>query len=348
MPTASITLDPEILTTTVTPVADEIRDGFHVKDGFLDFQDQFLGKGMPKKNGGKTWVQGIEVAEHADGTNMSGAGDAKKDLTYNGILDDAQFTFDHCVYPVVITAEEEEANGGDGQIIDLAETRTRNMMTKARRRLGLAIAQGGVTELTNIVPMDGNAVTGGLFEDAAFLAQTGTVGGLARASYPTVPVVHHQHHDASNNFNANGWTGLTRMAVAIDDYTMGETKIGILVSRRGLENLKTAIRGYERFGVADVLDPGRMDLAWGGLPIKVWSHLPGAGQSSGAITALMLDFACIHFMWSRGKRDGYLGFEGFQNVSGEYDGMTATVRVRGQTNFKGFHTSGVLWNGETF
>lgn len=350
MPSSSYSIDSEMLSTTLQPVAKNIRDGYSVNLGFTKMQEKFLGKASPYEEGGSVWIQGMQTAEHAGATNLSGAGDQRIDLGYQGIIEDGQVKPDSVGYPVIITKEERAQNSGAGKLIDLAEMRVKAQMAKAKRRHSLQIGTGGVSEYVNHLTLNGSSYSTGLFEPRAFGSQTNTVLGLSRSTYASVPVMNHHYGTISNDFNANGYAILTRLDIAMRNYAIGDSsKRAWLVSLLCLENLKTAIRAFERYTTKDALDAGRLDgIAWNGVPVEPWSHLTGAGSASVAMSALCVDFEAIHMCWSKGEIDGHYSMEDFAQISGEYDGERALIRVRGNLKAAGYSTSGVAFNGETF
>ena len=354
MPVTSISVDNELLSSVAIVAADKARDLNHEVTPFLAEQERIRGAGQPNATSGAKWIQGMGTGTHSKATRQR-TGYEEIDLSVTGVLTPLTLTPAEVIFPVAISEVEEDLNGGENQIIELAGKRTSQVMGKAKRDTEKQFILGGVTGFEDWNSLNGTDITttnaGGYIEHAAVGSQNNSIGGFSKATYSALPGAQNQSYDGADSANANLLPGLaqilTKIKARADEDMSGISVIG---SESGIENYKRMVQANERYVDADKLDALNMKLAIGGALASTSTYMPDAGTNSTASpwTFLILDFMAIYAKWSKVKRDGYFGFKDFITVSGVHNVRAAQICVRGQLWVETFASSGLLHSAETY
>lgn len=353
MPTTTLTIDNEYLSSTTLAIAKDWKDANEVAASFLNEQERHLGRGKPVQTGGTRWVQAIGTGTHSQNTRMQ-TGFESINLSVAGVLTPAVFTPGHVLRPVLISSEEEEINASPEQIIEIAGARVSQTMADLKRDLVQQIVQGSVVgfeDWNTLNGVDANfGAANGFLEELAVGAQTNTPGGLSKATYAAIEGMNNQRYDVGANFNAAGLTGTNRLQIDVNAHGGSTQKRSWLVSVAYAENYKRVIGAQERYIGDKDLDGGNISLAVGGVKAVVEWFMPVAGTLTTAdpISAYLLDFSDIYVCWSKGKHDGYFGMDPWHTVSGEFDVRMTKIRVRGQLKYMKLSSSGILFDAQTF
>jgi hypothetical protein len=356
MPVTPLSIDNELLSTTSLYIAKDIKDARHVNLVFMDEQDRVHGKGKPQKTGGTRWIQGIGTGEHSATTRLQ-TGYEAINLSVSGVADPAYFQPGHVVRPVLISGEEEEVNAQPERVVEIAGLRVRQTMSGLMREAEKQCMSGSVVGWEDFLTVNGVddnfGTANGFLEEATKATQGNAVGNLTKSDYDDTVVhgIFNQRYDIGAAFNSAGITGLNRLVIDCNLYNDGNDKgRAIFASQAGLQNYKRSVQAYERYVDSDTLDAGNLNLAVGGVKVRLSNYMPTAGTNSATdpVSFYLIDFNDIHFCWSKGKYDGYFGMDDWKDVSGEFDVRMTKIRVRGQLVFKKLSTSGMAFDGETF
>tara|TARA_R110000824_G_scaffold16044_4_gene66958 strand:- start:189 stop:1238 length:1050 start_codon:yes stop_codon:yes gene_type:complete len=349
MATSTLTIQNEVISTTMHILMDEWRDGLSQAVAFLDAQNRVHSEGQPSQDGGSQMVVPLALNNHSTTTRIQ-TGFERIDLTVQDVFVPAQYGWGHVVRPVAISSEEEFVNQGDSQVISILEARTRMTANELKRQFSEQMSVGGVTgwedwETLNGIP----AAATGFLEDRAVSAQTNTVGGVNKGTYSGTTGWQHQFASGgtistAGNFNNNGLASLYDVLVEIRSVSADGDPDIILASREGFKNLKRSLSAQERYVDQAAIDGGRMIQTWDGIQIAVDRFLPGTDVTS-AISFYFLNLKDIHCTWSP---QGYFDLSDFQTVSGEYDVRAAKMRTRGQLVAKHLGSSALVVNLDTF
>lgn len=350
MPVTAITADNELLSATAIVAADEARDLNYVTTPFCTEQARIKGEGSPSRGSGFKWIQGMGTGEHSVPTRRR-TGYEQLDLSFTGVLSPIVLTPAEVVFPIGISATEEDLNGGEDQVIEIAAKRTKQVMGAARRKFEQNTFADGVAQFEDFLTLNGtDNVTDGFIEEDAVGAQGSVVGGFSKATWAALPGAQNQSYDGSGSFNVNGLPGLFQLRTKITARTEDMAGLAVFGSESGMENYKRTIQANERYVNADKLDATGMNLLVVGVPAQIQTFMPNAGTNTTANpwTFLILDMNQIYFVWSNVKRDGYFGFQEFESIGADYDVRVAKILVRGQLWVESWAGSGLLYNADTF
>jgi len=348
MPTTSLTIGNELLSTTMHILMKEWRDNIHESTAFLDASERVHGAGQPSQAGGTRIVIPLGFEDHSTTTRLA-TGYERIDLSVQDVFKPAVYSWAHVVRPVAISSEEEMVNQGDAAVLSILENRVTMTANALKREFVKQIVQGGVAGWEDWGTLNGVDVGTGFLEEAAVGAQANTVGGVDKGAFLTKTGWQNQIFDGAGSFNSNGLAGLYDMKVEIASVSPNGDPNVILASRAGFKNLKRALSAHERYVDQSKIDGGRLVEYWDGVQINVERNMPNAGGTPGTtadpVSFYMLNLNDIHCLWDP---KGYFDLSDFETVSGEYDVRAAKIRVRGQLIAKHLGSSGLAFDLETF
>ena len=351
MPTTSLTIGNELLSTTMHILMKEWRDNIHESTAFLDASERVHGAGQPSQAGGTRIVIPLGFEDHSSTTRLS-TGYERIDLSVEDVFKPAVYSWAHVVRPVAISSEEEMVNQGDAAVLSILENRVTMTANALKREFVKQIVQGGVAGWEDWGTLNGvdAAATGsvaGFLEEDAVGSQGNTVGGVSKSTFSSKTGWQNQIFDGAGSFNSNGLAGLYDLKVEIASVSPNGDPNVILASRAGFKNLKRALQAHERYVDQSKIDGGRLVEYWDGVQINVERNMPNAGATTGGdpISFYMLNMNDIHCLWDP---KGYFDLSDFETVSGEYDVRAAKIRVRGQLIAKHLGSSGLAFDLETF
>jgi len=350
MPTTSLTIGNELLSTTMHILMKEWRDNVHESTAFLDASERVHGAGKPVQAGGTRIVVPLGFGEHSSTTRMQ-TGFERIDLTVEDVFKPAQYDWGHVVRPVAISSEEEMTNQGDAAVLSIIESRTKMTANALKREFVKQIVQGSQTGWEDWNTLNGVDVTSGdhqgFLEQDAVGSQGNTVGSVSKSTYSSKTGWQNQIFDGAGSFNSNGLAGLYDLKVEIASVSPNGDPNVILASRAGFKNLKRALQAHERYVDQSKIDGGRLVEYWDGVQINVERNMPNAGTNTTAdpISFYMLNLNDIMCVWDP---QGYFDLSDFETVSGEYDVRSAKLRCRGQLIAKHLGSSGIAFDLETF
>lgn len=272
----SVSVTNEQLTTTSLRVMTETSDGNYRR---LSLLNQYKTKGGAKLrlNGGTVIIQPVEFGSHAAAvTELTGLGYDPINLAFQTTRFPAQYTWWWGVMPVVISVREMEENTGDQEIVNLAESRTANVMGEFPRRLEQYLLAGTGSGFSALTTLNGVDVATGIFEANAPASQTHVIGGISRATYASFPGWTHQFGDIAGSYSSNGLgTGRTvtnqiknRMHPA--DFILGSVSY--------LSNHQRSLSGHEFFAKEE--QNGRAITKVFGIDADTSDYMPNAGAST--------------------------------------------------------------------
>jgi hypothetical protein len=344
MPTTTLTVGNEILSTTLYVLMKEIKDNLQVSTAFLDAHTRIHGAGAPVQAGGSRILQGLGFSEHSKTTEMR-TGYERIDLSVSDSSLPAVYEWAHSMAPVVISSEEEMINQGDSAVLSILDQRAKAVASKLRREYVKQMVAGGVAGWSQWNTLNGIDHSGGFLEENAVGAQGNTVGGVSKTTYAAIPGWQNQVINGLNSFNANGLAALYDMST--EAAALGSKFNVWLASRAGFKNLKRALQAQERY-VDKVADGGRLVQYWDGTQIDVEYYMPDdvvGGTATYPISFYGLNLEDIHMVWDP---KGFFEPSDFERVSGEYDVRAAYIRCRGQLIAKSLGTSGLAHSLDTF
>jgi len=306
-----------------TPLLDQMK-----KKGQIDFYD-----------GGQKLDVPLILAEHSSITQLS-SGYEPVNLAVQDVLRNASYNWCDFVAPIVITEKEELSNKGERAIVSIAEARMKSVMGMLQREFEKQVVQGTSTILSELNTLNGQTQAGFL-EENAFGAQTNTVGGIAKSSFPND--YQNQQVDCGGSFDAATSTAIENLTNLYIDCQLrtpgGRSPDLILISPAGYAAYKKALFANERFIDEAQLDGGRLSLAFHGAQMMADPFLPlSANANSVFAYALNTDYIKLAM-----DSDANFRMSDFEMISG-YCARSAKIYTRVQLYAEHLASQGVLHN----
>lgn len=295
--------------------------------------------GIEELDGGQRVEAPVQLVQHSNITQLSTGYEPTSlsvaDIHRLGIYEWCDFQA-----PVILTKKEETSNKGPRAIIKIAESRLKNVMGSLKREASLQLIQGSSTILTDLLSLNGEVSTTGVFEGAAIGAQTNTVGTISKSAFPDD--WQHQYETAGGAFATNGLDAMSRIAIGIQTRAP-EGGLGlVLLSPACYALYRSTLQLQERYTMADkTIDGGRMNLQFHGAPVEIE---PNLGFTSGGVvfSGYFLNPELIKIY---SDKDAWFKMADFEHVTG-YASRSADVFVRLQICPQHLGSQGLLANAE--
>lgn len=176
-----------------------------------------LDMGSEDWDGGDVITEPVSFEEHSDPTEMF-TGFEAPDINVRDV--GAQFlsyTLWFVYYPMAVSIIERQTNAGPNKVYDLMKVRDDKTMAQAYRRLDKHLTAGGQPAHSALYHFNGvDYPTTGYFEAALPTAQSGSVGGLSKASYiARGPLLGQQYYNFGGSLNSNGFEGLAYLETQV-------------------------------------------------------------------------------------------------------------------------------------
>lgn len=333
----------DILYSTLEKIMEQETDALKRRHAFLDYAEQF--DGIERDSIGASISVPVAVREHGALTFGTTGFEATNDAV-SSILENASFSWGFASGPIAISEKEALANQGGLAILDVYETRIRNMMSLMGRKLNsqiLADTEGISASGFNSLYGETSGVTTGFLEGKAKASQVNSVGGLSKSTYNT-PGWTNAFASASGAFGTNGLDAMNSIVTAITSVHMGDRPVHcIIASEAAFKLYKKSLQVNERYMAADkALDGGRLDLMFGGAPIAPDLALTQAGWLSDDIFSMyFINFDGVKLHYQPGGEFA-LKDVGYANQSVV---RTHRILLGGQLVARHLGSLGVLTNG---
>jgi hypothetical protein len=101
----------------------------------------------------------------------------------------AKFEYSNFTQPIILSAVEKAANKGDLAVVNILESKMRNVMLSLKKEVCKQIIVGDSTRITTLQTLNGNGTTAlaasstGWLEGVAQASQANSVGGLSKTTY---------------------------------------------------------------------------------------------------------------------------------------------------------------------
>ena len=367
-------IQPDILASTLRILKDREVDNTFKNIPVLD-AIRSHGAVIESDGGSKVNCPAI-MTEHSMITQLS-SGYESVNLAVKDPLRQTEYNWCDFVAPVVITEKEQLSNKGDRAVINIAEARLKSVMGMLQREFCKQIVEGSSTVLTELETLSPK-VSGGWFAMQPFGSQTtGSVGGLARATYTTT--FQNQFVDCPSAFSGvtdqatRLFRAMSKLYIDTQVYAPeGEVDI-ILMSPRCYELYKNSLFAQERYtSIQEQRDmAGKLGLMFNGAKVFVEPNLgysidstvyaTGAatnqtgtpivfggaatqyqtdGSNNGTVDALFLNSKLLSLYFDK---DAYFEMSEFERISG-YAAMAANIMTRTQLATANLSGHGILIN----
>jgi hypothetical protein len=366
-------IQPDILASTLRILKDREVDNTFKNIPILD-AIRSHGAVIESDGGSKVNCPAI-MTEHSMITQLS-SGYESINLAVKDPLRQTEYNWCDFAAPVVITEKEQLSNKGDRAIINIAEARLKSVMGMLQREFCKQIVGGDSTVLTELETLSPK-VTGGWFSLRPFGNQTGSVGGLDKATYTTT--FQNQYLDCPSAFPAvtdqatRLFRAMSKLYIDTQVYAPeGEVDI-ILMSPRCYELYKNSLFNQERYtSLQEQRDmAGKLGLMFNGAKVYVEPNLgytidatayPTGQQqdqngtlivygglanqyqtdsaNNGTVDAIFLNSKLMSLYFDK---DAYFEMSEFERISG-YAAMAAHIMTRTQLATANLSGHGILVN----
>lgn len=334
MPTTS-GVQADILASTLRILRDKEVDSTFRAIALLDACDR--AGNIVRESGGSYVDVPLVLTDHSQVTQLT-SGYESVNLAVSDVMRTGTSSWCDAVAPIVITKKEELSNKGERAIIRIAETRMKQVMGMLRREINKQIVAGNSTILTDLNTLNG-AVTGGFLHAATFGTQTGTVQGVAKASFP---------ESYQNQFiDAGGALSIAEMQELLIQTKVfgpeGDVDI-ILASPESYAAYRGLLEDNERYtSIQEMQDmSGRLALVFGGSPVYIEPQLSGVNGSNGnPLSQYFLNSGLFNLYTDD---DAFFEVEPLESIPG-YASMAANIIVRMQLTASNLSGHGILTNG---
>ena len=345
----------DVLSSTMRILLDEEVDQLYQATPLLDKMRER--GGVETYDGGQKLDVPLILEEHSSITQLD-SGYEPVNLAVKDALRHASFNWCDFVAPIVITKSEELSNKGERAIIDIAEARMKSVMGALKREVEKQILANSSSVLTNLNTFNGLTQgtsggngTGGFFDNQAFGSQSGSVGTLSKATFPRL----------QNQFVSSGGNAVTGAATMLQDMANlyiecqlntpdGSAPDLIICSPAYYKNYKSVLQAQERYIDEQVLDGGRLALAFNGAMLVATPFLGSTVQISGGTAAgegiIGAYFLNTRYMKLAFDSAAQFEMEDFENVSG-YASRSASIYTRLQVYFSHLASHGIHVNAES-
>jgi len=283
----------------------------------------------------------VILTDHSTITQLSTGYEAVS-LAVKDPLRTASYSWCDAAAPIVITRKEELSNKGERAIIRIAEARLKQTMGMFKREVEKQIIAGSSTILTDLQTLNGLDAATGWFEELAFGSQTNTVGGIAKASFPTS----WQNQVQNGSFAANGLKKMQQLLIDCQQFAPEGDVDLILASPLSYGLYKDELQQLERYVSAteERNMAGRLALQFNGAAMYIEPNLGFTG--SGGVNKMSMYFLNTKLFNIYFDKDAKFELGDMETISG-YAAMSAQIALRMQVTTQNLSGHGILVNAET-
>ena len=143
---------------------------------------------LVKVSGGLRVEQPVIFGDHSSITELSN-GFEPVSMAVTDPFQTAKFEYSNFTQPIVLSAVEKAANKDDLAVVNILESKMKNVMLSLKKEVCKQVIAGDSGKLTTLQTLNGNGTaatavnTTGWLEGVAGTAQTNTVGGLSKTTY---------------------------------------------------------------------------------------------------------------------------------------------------------------------
>jgi len=344
MPTTTLNISDQLLSTTAFQLHDEIIDALDINRPFVDNVTKM---GKDEKSGGERMIISWRMNRHSSTTQLS-TGYEPINLTVQPVGTPGWEQWCDAIRPIVISGHEERLNRGEAEIVSILESRLQDTEQGFRAEFEEQCLLGNVGSLSDMVTLNGTIDNTGLLEDAAPGTQTNVIHHVDRSLHQNAPGFQNQFGDAGGLATAHIPT-LYDMVVRINRLlgVAGTTKNGIrgYQSVAAANQMKTVLFDQERYLTEKELDGGKMVRYFSGMPLEITDLPTAAGGTAPVgdnVSYMFIDHGQLRFCAQSGF---YFKLSEFQSQPG-YDVRAAYMHLMGQFVGRYFGTSGLIYNAQ--
>jgi len=143
---------------------------------------------LVKVSGGLRVEQPVIFGDHSTITELSN-GFEPVSMAVTDPFQSAKFEYSNFTQPIVLSAVEKAANKGDLAVVNILESKMKNVMLSLKKEVCKQVIAGDSSKITTLQTLNGNGTTlaavngSGWLEGVTGLSQVNSVGGLAKPTY---------------------------------------------------------------------------------------------------------------------------------------------------------------------
>jgi hypothetical protein len=177
------TLAPQsVISTTLQLLRDKLIDNSFLSHPLFRAIEQ--AGNLVKVSGGLRVEQPVIFGEHSSITELSN-GFEPVSMAVTDPFQSAKFEYSNFTQPIILSAVEKAANKGDLAVVNILESKMKNVMLGLKKEVSKQVMVGNSTSLTTLQTLNGmtTAAGSGWLEGVAAASQQNSVGGLSKATY---------------------------------------------------------------------------------------------------------------------------------------------------------------------
>ena len=339
-------LQPDILASTLRILRDKYVDNTFKSIPLIENM-QNLGL-VEKVDGGSKINHPVVLTDHSTITQLS-SGYESVNLAVKDPLRTAEHNWCDFVAPIVLTKKEELSNKGERAKVRILEARLKQTMGMVKREIEKQLIRGNSTILTELETLNGTSVAAGTgwFEGEVFGSGTNTVGGIAKASFPTS----WQNQSQTGTFAANRLQKMQDLIIDTQQFAPEGDVDLILASPNSYGAYKDLLQQQERYvSMTEQRNmAGRLGLEFNGAAMFIEPNLGFSGRIDRAAAtdkAISMYFLNSQLFSVYFDQDAHFEISPMDKVSG-YVAMACEMLVRMQICSSNLSGHGILTDAET-
>jgi hypothetical protein len=175
-----------VLTTTLQLLRDELVDNSFRAHPLIRAIEE--AGNLVQVSGGARVDQPVIFGDHSSITELSN-GFEPVSMAVTDPFNTAKFEYSNFTQPIILSAVEKAANKGDLAVVNILESKMKNVMLSLKKEVCKQIIAGDSSKITTLQTLNGNgtaalaASSTGWLEGVAQAAQVNSVGGLSKATF---------------------------------------------------------------------------------------------------------------------------------------------------------------------
>jgi len=175
-----------VISTTLQLLRDKLIDNSFIAHPLIRAVEDH--GNLIKVSGGLRVDQPVIFGDHSSITELSN-GFEPVSMAVTDPFQTAKFEYSNFTQPIVLSAVEKAANKGDLAIVNILESKMKNVMLSLKKEVSKQIIVGNSGKITTLQTLNGNGTSlvapdaTGWLEGVAGASQINSVGGLAKTTY---------------------------------------------------------------------------------------------------------------------------------------------------------------------
>ena len=175
-----------VLTTTLQLLRDKLVDNSFLAHPLIRAIEE--AGNLVQVSAGARVDQPVIFGDHSGITELSN-GFEPVSMAVTDPFNTAKFEYSNCTQPIILSAVEKAANKGDLAVVNILESKMKNVMLSLKKEVCKQIIAGDSSKITTLQTLNGNGTAAlaanstGWLEGVAQAAQVNSVGGLSKATF---------------------------------------------------------------------------------------------------------------------------------------------------------------------